>query len=150
MFHNSKSEWFRVVPYDQKKSKVSMVKSFCKNHWEVYDKLFLLLKKKQSLETKYWNSFNKLSFERSQSNHRFPYGYLVTTSPQLLIISWLNIQNFIEKEWKFLFFFSEGILVKEFTIQNEEASETINFHGVTGGVYKAQVHIHRSMLICDY
>ena len=25
-----------------------------------------------------------------------------------------------------------------------------NFHGVTGGVYKARERIHRSMLICDY
>jgi len=36
---------------------------------------------KKSIKTLYQ------SFERSQSNHRFPYGYLVTTSPQLLIIS---------------------------------------------------------------
>ena len=25
-----------------------------------------------------------------------------------------------------------------------------NFHGVTGGVYKARERIHRSVLICDY
>ena len=25
-----------------------------------------------------------------------------------------------------------------------------NFHGLTGGVYKARERIHRSMLICDY
>ena len=25
-----------------------------------------------------------------------------------------------------------------------------NFHGVTGGVYKARERIHRSMLTCDY
>ncbi len=25
-----------------------------------------------------------------------------------------------------------------------------NSHGVMGGVYRAQVHIHHSMLICDY
>ena len=25
-----------------------------------------------------------------------------------------------------------------------------NFRGLTGGVYKAQEHIHRSMLTCDY
>ena len=30
------------------------------------------------------------------------------------------------------------------------ASGTPNFHGVTGGVYKARERIHRSILICDY
>ena len=25
-----------------------------------------------------------------------------------------------------------------------------DFHGLTGGVYKARERIHRSMLICDY
>jgi len=30
------------------------------------------------------------------------------------------------------------------------ASGITNFHGVTGGVYKARERIHRSMLICDY
>ena len=30
------------------------------------------------------------------------------------------------------------------------ASGVANFHGVTGGVYKARERIHRSMLICDY
>ena len=30
------------------------------------------------------------------------------------------------------------------------ASGTIDFRGVTGGVYKARERIHRSVLICDY
>src|ERR1700744_5143325 len=30
------------------------------------------------------------------------------------------------------------------------ASGKTNFHGVTGGVYKARERIHRSVLICDY
>ena len=30
------------------------------------------------------------------------------------------------------------------------ASGVADFHGVTGGVYKARERIHRSMLICDY
>ena len=30
------------------------------------------------------------------------------------------------------------------------ASGVANFHGVTGGVYKARERIHRSMLTCDY
>ena len=30
------------------------------------------------------------------------------------------------------------------------ASGVFNFHGLTGGVYKARERIHRSMLICDY
>lgn len=29
-------------------------------------------------------------------------------------------------------------------------SGATNFHGVTGGVYKARERIHRSILICDY
>ena len=29
-------------------------------------------------------------------------------------------------------------------------SGVTNFHGVTGGVYKARERIHRSMLTCDY
>ena len=29
-------------------------------------------------------------------------------------------------------------------------SGTVDFRGVTGGVYKARERIHRSMLICDY
>jgi hypothetical protein len=29
-------------------------------------------------------------------------------------------------------------------------SGTVNFRGVTGGVYKARERIHRSVLICDY
>ena len=45
--------------------------------------------------------FDVKNFERSQSNHRFPYGYLVTTSPQLLIISWLQILHSIKKYWRF-------------------------------------------------
>ena len=30
------------------------------------------------------------------------------------------------------------------------ASGVADFHGVTGGVYKARERIHRSMLTCDY
>ena len=30
------------------------------------------------------------------------------------------------------------------------ASGIPDFHGLTGGVYKARERIHRSMLICDY
>ncbi len=29
-------------------------------------------------------------------------------------------------------------------------SDAPHFRGLTGGVYKAQEHIHRSMLTCDY
>jgi len=31
-----------------------------------------------------------------------------------------------------------------------DASGEAHFQGVTGGVYRAQVHIHRGMLIRDY
>ena len=33
---------------------------------------------------------------------------------------------------------------------SQPASGKTNFHGVTGGVYKARERIHRSVLICDY
>ena len=33
---------------------------------------------------------------------------------------------------------------------SSQASGVPNFHGLTGGVYKARERIHRSMLICDY
>ena len=33
---------------------------------------------------------------------------------------------------------------------SQPASGETNFHGVTGGVYKARERIHRSVLICDY
>ena len=32
----------------------------------------------------------------------------------------------------------------------QTTSGAANFHGVTGGVYKARERIHRSMLTCDY
>ena len=40
-------------------------------------------------------------------------------------------------------------LIKPYLIK-DSVSNAIHFHDVTGGVYKAQVHIHRSMLIYDY
>ena len=33
---------------------------------------------------------------------------------------------------------------------SSQASGVSDFHGLTGGVYKARERIHRSMLICDY
>ena len=40
-----------------------------------------------------------------------------------------------------------GFLLRKVRIPT---SGTANFHGVTGGVYKARERIHRSVLICDY
>ena len=37
-----------------------------------------------------------------------------------------------------------------FDFFSEKASGKFNSHGVTGGVYKARVHIHRGVLIRDY
>ena len=110
MFHNSKSEWVRVVPYDQKKSKEKLKTFWTSLRWKNSSKTHVnspsfnfFIISKEFLFLKIYDEFEK-SFERSQSNRRFPYGYLVTTSPQLLIISWLQLLDFIEKEWKFHFF----------------------------------------------
>ena len=56
------------------------------------------------------------------SSYTFPYSYLVTTSSKLSIPQWILLKS---------------------------SSETDSLQ-VTGGVYKAQVHIHRSVLIYDY
>ena len=56
------------------------------------------------------------------SSYTFPYSYLVTTSSKLSISQW--------------------VLLKP-------SSET-NSLQVTGGVYKANLHVHRNVLICDY
>jgi hypothetical protein len=37
-----------------------------------------------------------------------------------------------------------------FLAVSSTTSGKTNFHGVTGGVYKARERIHRSVLICDY
>jgi len=63
------------------------------------------------------------SLERRWSSRTFPYGYLVTTSPQSLATTW--------------------------ACENRTSVAT-SFRGVTGGVYKARERIHRSLLICDY
>jgi hypothetical protein len=41
-------------------------------------------------------------------------------------------------------------LVRCFPKVSSRTSGTSDSHGVTGGVYKARVHIHRGMLIRDY
>ena len=68
------------------------------------------------------------SLERRWSSRRFPYGYLVTTSPQSLTLPWPAP--------------SKKVRIP--------SSGKTNSHGVTGGVYKARERIHRSMLIYDY
>ena len=64
---------------------------------------------------------------RRWSSHRFPYGYLVTTSPQSLTLPWSTASE----------------------VSTSPSGKT-NSHGVTGGVYKARERIHRDMLIRDY
>ena len=58
------------------------------------------------------------SLERRWSSRRFPYGYLVTTSPLSLIPPWAHLR---------------------------ETSDGPSFTGVTGSVYKTRERIHRSM-----
>ncbi|KAF1857648.1 hypothetical protein Lal_00013116 [Lupinus albus] len=60
---------------------------------------------------------------------RFPYGYLVTTSPQSLTLPWLAASR---------------------CRVSAPPSGKTNSHGVTGGVYKARERIHRGVLIRDY
>ena len=72
-----------------------------------------------------WRFF---SLERRWSSRTFRYGYLVTTSPQLLTLP------------------STAASIKV----RSQASGIANSHGVTGGVYKTRERIHRSILICDY
>ena len=69
----------------------------------------------------------KSSLERRWSSHRFPYGYLVTTSPQSLTLPWSTASE----------------------VSTSPSGKT-NSHGVTGGVYKARERIHRGVLIRDY
>ena len=68
------------------------------------------------------------SLERRWSSRTFRYGYLVTTSPQLLTLP------------------STAASIKV----RSQASGIANFHGVTGGVYKTRERIHRGILIHDY
>ena len=57
------------------------------------------------------------------------YGYLVTTSPQSLILPWSAASPC-------------GV--------GARPSGRTNSHGVTGGVYKARERIHRVVLLRDY
>jgi hypothetical protein len=67
------------------------------------------------------------------SNYRFHYSYLVTTSSQL---SNPHTKIFDIKMGKLVY-------------QKTNFKQT-NFRQVTGSVYKASLHIHRSVLIYDY
>ena len=69
------------------------------------------------------------SLERRWSSRTFRYGYLVTTSPQSLVIPSVPASPC-------------GVSLV--------TSGIANFRGVTGGVYKARERIHRGMLIRDY
>ena len=68
------------------------------------------------------------SLERRWSSRTFRYGYLVTTSPQLLTLPSTAASTRVRSQ----------------------ASGIANFHGVTGGVYKTRERIHRGILIHDY
>jgi len=80
----------------------------------------------------------------SQSSRRFPYGYLVTTSLQSFKWSWTFFQESAKPlnfRWK---------SQRSWTLRVEKFSDLLNFQSVTGGEYKAQVQIHRGVLIHDY
>ena len=80
----------------------------------------------QAIEVSTYMNGSSISLRR-WSSRRFPYGYLVTTSPQSWITKW----------WAS----SEVRLPTSFATHS---------HGVTGGVYKARERIHRDVLIRDY
>ena len=84
------------------------------------------------------NTNTKLCDYLPYSSHRFPYDYHVTTSPQLLTISWI-LYLLIQTKINFYFILNLIILYK-----------ITNFHGVTGGMYKIWIHIHRNVIIYDY
>ena len=75
------------------------------------------------------SAHQSLFFERRWSSRRFPYGYLVTTSPQSLTLPWSP--------------------ASDCSVSSTPSGRT-NSHGVTGGVYKTRERIHRGMLIRDY
>ncbi|KAK1258679.1 hypothetical protein QJS04_geneDACA024809 [Acorus gramineus] len=73
---------------------------------------------------------------RDVSGHRFPYGYLVTTSPQSKTPPWYGQMSSPKRD----------VLGDS----SSYASGETYSQSVTGGVYRARVHIHRGMLIRDY
>lgn len=76
-----------------------------------------------------------------KARSRFPYHYLVTTSSQLSNKpSEKQSKKSQTPNWKIMFENSTS----------PHPSNLFNFHDVTGGVYKGQVGIHHSFIICDY
>ena len=92
-----------------------------------------------------WRGHHSSSpLKMSQSSRRFPYGYLVTTSLQSFKWSWTFSQESAKPlnfRWK---------SQRSWTLRVEKFSDLLNFQSVTGGEYKAQVQIHRGVLIHDY
>ena len=92
-----------------------------------------------------WRGHHSSSpLKMSQSSRRFPYGYLVTTSLQSFKWSWTFFQESAKPlnfRWK---------SQRSWTLRVEKFSDLLNFQSVTGGEYKAQVQIHRGVLIHDY
>ncbi len=113
------------------------------------------------------------SLERRWSSRTFRYGYLVTTSPQLLAspstapplrlghrlrvlptpMVWRAVCTRPGNVFTATFWFA---ITSDFTFDcssltvRSQASGASNSHGVTGGVYKARERIHRDILIRDY
>ena len=87
-----------------------------------------------------------LGTKRSQSNRRFPYGYLVMTylksCPLPGDAAHLTSQSHCTQSHV-----QEGTSWGRHTAR---PSGSDHFLKLTGGVYKARVHIHRGVLIRDY
>ena len=81
---------------------------------------------------------------RIPSSHRFPYGYLVTTSPQSQTPPWYAPRR------RPTTCVAPVVHIRKGMAPWSDASGETYSQGVTGGMYRARVHIHRGMLIRDY
>ena len=108
---------------------------FIKTHWKINNKPLLWEESFLPSQSRiyFWKNISSkpfsFSLERRWSSRTFRYGYLVTTSPQSLILPSTAASN---------------------KLVGSQASGIPNSHGVTGGVYKARERIHGSMLTCHY
>ena len=116
-------------------SSLYLLMCFYKTHWKINNKPLLWEESFLPSQSRiyFWKNISSkpfsFSLERRWSSRTFRYGYLVTTSPQSLILPSTAASN---------------------KLVGSQASGIPNSHGVTGGVYKARERIHGSMLTCHY
>lgn len=89
----------------------------------------------------------KFYFYNYIANDRFPYHYLVTTSPKYKAT---RAQIFKDmKKFKVIKLLNNKFFVYH-SLNASVCGAKANSLGVTGGLYKDQVNIHRGVLIRDY